>query len=120
MKKSVATKKDIQALPNLGQQHEQKANWSGKWTAGNITVETYKHFQIQDDPVVYKAECLFTFAGMDTTTNTSVTDTEKLTLEAKKTILQTESYGVLCDGDEVKGKKGNSLQVKSTNLLKID
>ena len=36
---------------------------SGEWTAGAVSYQSYQNLSITDVPVIYQAECTFSFRG---------------------------------------------------------
>jgi hypothetical protein len=122
MTQSVATDEDIIATVSL----LPPPNCTGAWTHSVIEIKSYAHFTIEHKPVAYEASCTFKFEGTDNTIPSSPHKTEgpqyeeKITLNAKKNNLQTESNGVLCHGNKKIGRKGNSLEVRVRNhLIKV-
>jgi hypothetical protein len=89
----------------------------GDWTADPVTYKAYDHLTIGGKSVIHGASCTFRFEG-ERSNGSKVIGDEEVNLTAGATVLQGALSGVLCNNDKLKGKFGNQLEVKTTNVLK--
>lgn len=85
---------------------------SGSWTAGTIINTKVIKLSVDGNKVVKKAECTFTFTGVDSIGN-PVSGSSKVTLNASTTVLTDNSDNLLVLGDSANDSYGNTLIVSS-------
>ena len=112
MVKTVAVEGDVTAETGT-KAFEADTDNVGSWSAGPVIDTSYSHLKINGTPVIYKSECLFTYAGGTTSASGSPVPVppfmETVTLEAGATVLQSGNDQVLVDGDSEESSYGNKL-----------
>jgi hypothetical protein len=132
----VAIESDIKAIPSQGSFTDSAGNAADVikpgWSAGSVTVTPYPKLTVGGRPVIYRAQCTFSFSGQKTNPSpappTPVTGTETLVLSAAdlgQTRLQGGENDVLRLGDSTDNssqpsKWGNVIKVVSSRKLRSD
>lgn len=117
--KPVAVEGDASA--SGGDQMYQPAD-EGEWTPGPVVLTSYDKLTVGGTKVIHKAECEFTFDGMNNKPNTpvAVSGTSSVTLEADGTVLMGGSTMVLVDGDSNEDSYGNEISISASGILQAE
>jgi len=122
--KSAAIQEDVIATPTTAAQVPPGAMPSsgGQWKAGEIIFKAHQKIKVDGQPVIYEAQCVFTYSGGKTTEGTADFPTpvlDTVSLIAKKNKLREDQNYVLLDGDSQSSQFGNKLEIKSKRKLKL-
>lgn len=91
----------------------------GTWTAGPVTVSTYRKLTIGGAETAWEARCTFTFAGFGPTpAENPVSGSSNVTLTATAKKLQGGGNHVLVNGDRAQDGYGNTLSVSASGKLR--
>lgn len=113
---SVAVGTDISAAPGSALYTGAE---KGTWTAGPVTVSTYRSLTVGGAETAWEARCTFTFTGTGPSPSEApVPGSSDVTLTATaKKLLGGGNY-VLVDGDRAQDEYGNTLSVSATGKLR--
>lgn len=119
MGNTVAVQGDVQAEAG-SVAFEADTDNAGSWSAGPVIDTLYDHLTIDGTPVIYRSECVFTYAGGTASGNPVTPYMETVTLTARSTVLQSGLDSVIVDGDEEESSYGNKLTASPSNHVSTD
>lgn len=92
---------------------------TGAWIPGPVIYQSYASVKSNSIPVIYQAQCVFTFVGTKSTPGgpVPVSGSETVTLRAGTTAVNGMQNSVLLDGDSEEGSYGNKLRVQASSMI---
>ncbi|AIL13678.1 hypothetical protein IM40_09605 (plasmid) [Candidatus Paracaedimonas acanthamoebae] len=122
---SVATQQDVKMTLATAAQVPSGAMPSsgGQWQAGTVSCKFHQKIKVDGQPVIYEAQCIFTYSGGKTADGIADFPTpflDTVVLKPKIGKLKEKNIDVLLNGDAYTSPYGNTLEIKSHRKLKLN